>query len=58
MAASHAQGTTRFVGRQHELRVLGEILTEVAAGGSAAVSVVGEPGIGKTRLATELACGS
>jgi class 3 adenylate cyclase len=44
-----------FVGRTAEMGRLGERLTETASGRGGLVMVVGEPGIGKTRLAEELA---
>jgi predicted ATPase len=40
-----------FVGRKHELAALGACLDTVAAGSAAIALLVGEPGIGKTRLA-------
>ncbi len=42
-----------FVGRAAELARLTELLGRLAAGGSGTVLVVGEPGIGKTRLLGE-----
>jgi ATP/maltotriose-dependent transcriptional regulator MalT len=51
MAVTAAQ----LVGRAAEIRSLDDLLTELSRGGAAAVAVVGEPGIGKTRLLTELA---
>jgi DNA-binding SARP family transcriptional activator len=44
-----------FVARAHELARLRALWAEVAAGARAAVVVAGEAGIGKTRLAAELA---
>jgi class 3 adenylate cyclase/tetratricopeptide (TPR) repeat protein len=44
-----------WVGRVREQRRLVELFTRVAAGGSATVVVEGEAGVGKTRLAAELA---
>jgi class 3 adenylate cyclase/tetratricopeptide (TPR) repeat protein len=44
-----------FVGREAERRRLEQRLTEAIAGRGGAVMVAGEPGIGKTRLAEELA---
>ncbi|HET7567514.1 MAG TPA: AAA family ATPase [Gaiellaceae bacterium] len=46
---------TRFVGRRHELDVLGALLGRVRdERTSGLVTVVGEPGIGKSRLVREL----
>ncbi|HEX4753605.1 MAG TPA: BTAD domain-containing putative transcriptional regulator, partial [Solirubrobacterales bacterium] len=44
-----------FVGRSGELRLLREAWSRAAAGERSLVLVAGEPGIGKTRLAAELA---
>jgi DNA-binding CsgD family transcriptional regulator len=44
-----------LVGRAEELGSLDRLLGEVDQGGAAAVELVGEPGIGKTRLLAELA---
>ena len=44
-----------LIGRRRELAVLRERLAELEAGRGALVLVIGEPGIGKTRLAEELA---
>ena len=46
-----------FVGREAELRRLGELWGEVSVGERAAGFLAGEAGIGKTRLAAELARG-
>ncbi|HEY7691645.1 MAG TPA: AAA family ATPase [Gaiellaceae bacterium] len=43
------------MGRSEELGVLGEALGALDEGRTAAIEVVGEPGIGKTRLLAELA---
>jgi tetratricopeptide (TPR) repeat protein len=45
---------TGFVGRDRELRLLLERLDQAADGQGQAVTVVGEPGIGKSRLLREL----
>jgi AAA ATPase domain len=47
-----------FVGRRRDLDELGERLVAAAAGRGSLVLVAGEPGIGKTRLADELAAGA
>jgi tetratricopeptide (TPR) repeat protein len=46
---------THFIGRKPELDVLRTALAEMLAGRGRTVLLSGEPGIGKTRLATELA---
>src|SRR5262245_31061762 len=43
-----------FVGRSAELRAVDAVLDELAAARSGGLAVVGEPGIGKTRLLAEL----
>jgi class 3 adenylate cyclase/tetratricopeptide (TPR) repeat protein len=49
-------GTSRlFVGREREVVRLTELWTEAAAGERRLALVAGEPGVGKTRLAAELA---
>jgi tetratricopeptide (TPR) repeat protein len=48
-------GTRGFFGREHELRELRAAMDEAAAGYGRLMLVAGEPGIGKTRLAEELA---
>jgi len=45
---------SHFVGRDRELRTLRDLLTEVEAGRGQVVGVVGEPGVGKSRLLLEL----
>jgi len=44
-----------FVGRHEERAVLAKALAEVCAGSARVVFLAGEPGIGKTRIAQELA---
>jgi len=44
-----------LVGRAEEIGALGQVLAELDRGRSAAIELVGEPGIGKTRLLAELA---
>jgi DNA-binding NarL/FixJ family response regulator/tetratricopeptide (TPR) repeat protein len=47
--------TDHFVGRAEELGSLDEVLAEVDEGRAAAIELIGEPGIGKTRLLEEFA---
>ena len=47
-------GRTRFVGRDRELRLLRECFEKAQAGQGQVAMIVGEPGIGKTRLLHEL----
>src|SRR5262250_2686925 len=53
LQASAARGLTRFVGRDGELEQLAQALGRAAAGHGQAVAVVGEAGVGKSRLAWE-----
>jgi class 3 adenylate cyclase len=53
LQASTARGLTRFVGRHRELQQLGQALERAAAGHGQVVAVVGEPGVGKSRLIWE-----
>ena len=52
--ASMARGLTRFVGRDAEIDQLRAALAEAGAGRGQLVAVVGEPGVGKSRLFYEL----
>ena len=45
---------SHFVGRDRELRALRELLAEVEAGRGQVVGIVGEPGVGKSRLLLEV----
>jgi class 3 adenylate cyclase len=45
-----ARGLTPFVGRQAELAALHQALEQAGAGHGQVVAVIGEPGVGKTRL--------
>jgi class 3 adenylate cyclase/tetratricopeptide (TPR) repeat protein len=51
--ASAARGLTRFVGREPELQQLAQALERAAAGHGQAVAIVGEAGVGKSRLVWE-----
>jgi class 3 adenylate cyclase/tetratricopeptide (TPR) repeat protein len=53
LQASAARGLTRFVGRQQELAVLQQALAQAGAGHGQVVAVVGEAGVGKSRLVYE-----
>jgi class 3 adenylate cyclase/tetratricopeptide (TPR) repeat protein len=53
LQASVARGLSRFVGRDLEVEQLAQALDRAAAGHGQAVAVVGEAGVGKSRLAWE-----
>jgi class 3 adenylate cyclase/tetratricopeptide (TPR) repeat protein len=53
LQASAARGLTRFVGRQQELAALQQALERTGAGHGQVVAVVGEAGVGKSRLLYE-----
>jgi tetratricopeptide (TPR) repeat protein len=53
LQASVARGLTRFVGRQPELETLGQAQERAAAGHGQVVAMVGEAGVGKSRLVYE-----
>jgi class 3 adenylate cyclase/tetratricopeptide (TPR) repeat protein len=50
LQALAARGLTRFVGRQVELEALRQALERAGIGHGQVVAVIGEPGVGKTRL--------
>jgi hypothetical protein len=52
--AAAARGLTRFVGRESELEQLRQALGRAAGGQGQVVAVVGEPGVGKSRLVWEV----
>jgi class 3 adenylate cyclase/tetratricopeptide (TPR) repeat protein len=52
--AAIARGLTQFVGRSRELDLLQDVLERVARGDGQLVALVGQPGVGKSRLALEL----
>jgi hypothetical protein len=51
--ASAARGLTRFVGRDAEIELLWQALGRASEGHGQVVAVVGEPGVGKSRLVWE-----
>jgi class 3 adenylate cyclase len=53
LQAAVARGLTRFVGREHEIGALDQALERAAAGHGQVVAVVGEAGVGKSRLVYE-----
>src|SRR5262245_6715311 len=53
LQASAARGLTRFVGRQQELLALQQALAQAGAGHGQVVALVGEAGVGKSRLVYE-----
>ncbi len=54
LQAAAARGLTRFVGRDAELDQMRKALERTRAGHGQVVAVVGEPGVGKSRLFYEL----
>jgi len=50
LQAAAARGLTRFVGRDTEIEVLRGALERARAGNGQVVALVGEPGVGKSRL--------
>ena len=53
LQAAAARGLTRFVGRQPELETLQQALAQAQAGHGQVVALVGEAGVGKSRLLYE-----
>ena len=53
LQASAMRGLTRFVGRQQELSGLQQTLERAGAGHGQVAAIVGEPGVGKSRLVYE-----
>jgi class 3 adenylate cyclase/tetratricopeptide (TPR) repeat protein len=50
-----ARGLTRLVGREDELEALSQALARTAAARGQVIAIVGEPGVGKSRLVWEVA---
>src|SRR5262249_5040489 len=57
LQAAAARGLTRFVGRQHEFDALYQALMQAEAGHGQVVALVGEAGVGKSRLVYEFVHG-
>jgi class 3 adenylate cyclase/tetratricopeptide (TPR) repeat protein len=53
IGAAAAKGLTRFVGRKKSLAALKEALEEAVSGSGQVVAIVGEAGVGKSRLLLE-----
>src|SRR2546426_2266834 len=53
LQAAAARGLTRFVGREAEMDVLLKALEQARSGHGQVVAVMGEPGVGKSRLVWE-----
>jgi class 3 adenylate cyclase/tetratricopeptide (TPR) repeat protein len=53
IAASAAKGLTRFVGRGHEMETVKAAFDKVQSGEGQVVGIVGEAGVGKSRLLLE-----
>ena len=51
--AGAARGLTRFVGRQRELDAIGLALESAAGGHGQVLALVGDPGVGKSRIVWE-----
>jgi class 3 adenylate cyclase/tetratricopeptide (TPR) repeat protein len=51
--AAIARGLTRFVGREQEINFLRQVFVKTQNGNSQTIGIMGEPGIGKSRLLRE-----
>jgi class 3 adenylate cyclase/tetratricopeptide (TPR) repeat protein len=56
LQAFAARELTRFVGRQAEIETIRQAIDHAGAGRGQLVAVIGEPGVGKTRLFYEFIC--
>jgi class 3 adenylate cyclase/tetratricopeptide (TPR) repeat protein len=54
LQATAVRGLTRFVGRDREVEQLGQALGRATAGHGQVVAIIGEPGVGKSRLVWEV----
>jgi class 3 adenylate cyclase len=57
LQAFAARTLTRFVGRQAEIEAMRQAHKRAGAGHGQLVAIIGEPGVGKTRLVYEFLCG-
>jgi class 3 adenylate cyclase/tetratricopeptide (TPR) repeat protein len=55
---SRARGFARFVGREAEMAALENAFAQAVAGEAQVIGIVGEPGVGKSRLCHEFAQGA
>jgi predicted ATPase len=53
LEVSRSRGFSRFVGRLDEMAALEAALAHATAGSAQVVGIVGEPGVGKSRLCFE-----
>jgi hypothetical protein len=53
LQAAAVRGLTRFVGRDVEIELLSQALERAGGGRGQVVAIVGEPGVGKSRLVLE-----
>src|SRR5262249_25915887 len=54
LQAAAARGLTRFVGRENELEALSQALARTAAARGQVIAIVGDSGVGKSRLVWEV----
>ena len=54
IGAAVAKGLTKFVGREEEIDILKKAFEKAKSGSGQVVVIVGEAGVGKTRLKREL----
>jgi tetratricopeptide (TPR) repeat protein len=55
LEAAADRGLSRFVGRDHELDLIGDRMRLAREGQGQVIAVIGEPGVGKSRLVWEIA---
>ena len=54
IGASVAKGLTRFVGRKNSITILMNAFDKIKAGSGQVIGIVGEAGVGKSRLLLEM----